>query len=349
MRRQSSQTSSLHIENVDSGETIHQRCLLIKGRSSLFEAFGDYISVTVTDAFGMSSPSQTWPMSQGYFKSLVLLTPGNNTVKLQRYNNLDLRGSIILELNYVPLLQTPPLHCAIMVAKDSPLLIDCPHYKAAGISSAHSSLNAAIAKFRTTAYMWQALTAEDMRAKGLGRRSFRLEEEYGLDTTSRVSVNTIGQRDQSKYMGSVAKIHLVRSEKSTAELRDPNVAQQNDHGSRRDDLHKYFEEALKKTGGVFESSTRPVVAGMILDSHYSMEDDLLLGHAALGCHNPKGLSLGVFGSHLTYSWPRFFEEIAACLTDTTPPGDSLCNDNGECETAWEACSIGQGAFLHEGT
>lgn len=55
----------------------------------------------------------------------------------------------------------------------------------------------------------------------------------------------------------------------------------------------------------------------------------------------------MFGSHLTYSWPRYFEEIARCLTDNTPPEEALCNDDGECETAWEACSIGQGASLHE--
>ena len=77
---------------------------------------------------------------------------------------------------YEPLLQTPPLHLAIMVAKDSPLLVDCPPAKFGAFSTAHSSLDAAVAKFRTTALMWQAQTAEDMRMKSLGRRSFRLEE-----------------------------------------------------------------------------------------------------------------------------------------------------------------------------
>jgi hypothetical protein len=60
-----------------------------------------------------------------------------------------------------------------MIAKDSPLLIDCPPLKRGAISSAQSDLDAAINKFRMTAYMWQTLTAEDMRANGLGRRSFR--------------------------------------------------------------------------------------------------------------------------------------------------------------------------------
>lgn len=55
----------------------------------------------------------------------------------------------------------------------------------------------------------------------------------------------------------------------------------------------------------------------------------------------------MFGSHLTYSWPRFLEEVSACLTDTRPPGGKVGNDNSECGTMWEACSIGQGAHIHE--
>ena len=71
---------------------------------------------------------------------------------------------------------------------------------------------------------------------------------------------------------------------------------------------------------------------MILDSHFDPATALILGHAALGCHKPTGISLGIFGSHLTYSWPRFIEEIPACLTDTTPTGDMVGNDNGECDS-----------------
>lgn len=325
---------------------MYKRCLLVQGRSSSFEEYGDHVSVTVTDGFGSKSTATTWPMSQGYFKAVVLLSPGQNEIHLQRFHSSVAKGQLSLEVTYVPLLQLPPLHLAIMIAQDSPLMMDCPPYKAGGLSSTHSSLDAAIAKFRTTAYMWQALTAEQMRAAGLGRRSFRLDEEWAVDTTSRTAYTSF--QDASKALGTTAKIHLIRSDKTVAEIRDANVAQQNERGRKRDDLHKYFEAALKAHGGIFASTNRPVVAGMILDSQFSMEQDLVVGHAALGCHNHKGLSLGMFGSHLSYSWPRFLEEIPSCLTDTTPPGDTVCNDNGECETSWEACSIGQGAFLHEG-
>lgn len=240
----------------------------------------------------------------------------------------------------MPLLQTPPLHLAILVAKDSPLAIDCPPGKFQGISNAHSGLEAAIKKFRTTAYMWQALTAEELRKNGLGRRSFRLEEEWAADTLSQSFTNDV-------TMQSTAKIHLIRSEKTVAELRDAQVAQQNPNARRRDDLHKIFSEALLAHGGPFASEAKPVVAGLILDSHYDAGSKLILAHAALGAHNPNGLSLGIFGSHLTYSWPRFVEEIPDCLLDEAAPGDRVGNDNGECVSMWRSCAVGQGAFLHE--
>lgn len=227
-----------------------------------------------------------------------------------------------------------------MVAKDSPLMVDCPPRKFGAISSAHSSLDAAIAKLRVTAYMWQALTAEEMRSNGLGRRSFRLEDEWSPDTTSRAFTNETA-------MNSTAKIHLIRTEKTVAELRDAQLAQQNPNASRSNELHEIFTEALLEHGAPFTQDARPVVAGMILDSHYDTKNRLIVAHAALGGHNSDGLSLGIFGSHLTYSWPRFMEEIPDCLLDTASPGDCVGNDNGECVSMWEACSVGQGAFLHE--
>ena len=313
----------------------------------------DYILITIKDSFGRRSfPTQSWPVAQGRFKALVLLSSGPNLVTLEHYHGWEIIGRLEVQLRYTPLTQLPPLHLAIMVAKDSPLIIDCPPSKQRGISSAHADLDAAIAKLRMTAYMWQAMTAEDMRQKGLGRRSFRLEEEWAVDTVSRQFVNSKRNDDALYNEGTcptrlTAKVHTVRTNKTVAELRDVEIAQQNESGSRRDDLHSIFSDALKEYGGPFQSFCRPVVAGLILDSTYSIEKDLILGHAALGSHNSRGLSLGIFGSHLTYSWPRFLEEVSACLLDTTPRDDCIGNDNGECTTAWEACAVSQGAMLHE--
>jgi hypothetical protein len=41
------------------------------------------------------------------------------------------------------------------------------------------------------------------------------------------------------------------------------------------------------------------------------------------------------------------EEVTQCLLDTRAPGEKVGNDNGECSTMWEACTISQGAFFHE--
>ncbi|RYP52966.1 hypothetical protein DL768_001960 [Monosporascus sp. mg162] len=250
-----------------------------------------------------------------------------------------------------------------MVAKDSPLLIDCPPSKRGAITTAHSTLDAAVLKLRMTAYMWQALTAEDLREKGLGRRSFRLDEEWGLDTTtistrlsreekgltSDVVVNSSYLQSDPKNtrMGSIAKVHIVRSEKTVAQLRDPEVAQQNHSGHKRYELQRYFEHALAEHGHPFVSASLPVVAGLILDSHYSVEKGLILAHAALGHHSPDGLSVGIYGSHTTYAWPRFLEEVPACLLDMTPTGDTIGNDKGLCTTMQGACSLGQRAMLQE--
>ncbi|KAL5348065.1 hypothetical protein ACLOAV_006545 [Pseudogymnoascus australis] len=333
------------LHNIVDGETVHQRAVVISGTCRISDnSIEDYLIVKSADYVGKESfPVQNWPVFEGHFKILIILSPGANFISLEHHHGISEYRSIQVELNYIPLLQTPPLHLAIMIAKDSPLLIDCPPSKRGAISSAHSDLDAAVKKFRMTAYMWQALTAEDLRSKHLGRRSFRLEEEWAEETLSREFLKSFTK----SQMSSTAKIHLVRSEKTVAEIRDAQVAQQNEQSHRREDLHKYFEEALKKHGGPFVASSHPIVAGLILDSSFSAEQNLILGHAALGCSNTRGLSLGIFGSHLTYSWPRFLEEVASSLLDYKIPGDTVGNDNNECGTMWEACSIGQGAFLHE--
>ncbi|KAK1561719.1 zinc metallo proteinase [Colletotrichum navitas] len=338
--------SPLTIENLHDGETVHERCIIIKGYYTTTMPWNDFITISSSDGNTKTFPSQTWPLVASCFKAMALLSPGRNILTITRCStDTENPAPSTLTLNYIPLLQTPPLHLAIMIAKDSPLLIDCPPSKYGPLSTAHSSLDAAVAKMRMAAYMWQAFTAEDMRMKGLGRRSFRLEEEFAADTTSQVFMSSYD--DSSAIMRSTAKVHIVRSSRTVAELRDADVAQQNEAGRNRNKLFDYFLDALASYGGPFETSLRPVVAGMLLDSHFSTKQHMILGHAALGCHNPEGVSLGIMGSHLAYSFPRFLEEVVECLLDTRAPGRTVGNDNDECHSFWEACCVGQGAFLHE--
>ena len=118
-----------------------------------------------------------------------MLSPGLTILEFAYVCNDCIEHTVEISVNHWPLLQYPPLHLAIMVASDSPCLIDCPPSKAAGVSCAHADLDAAIAKLRMTAYMWQAMTAEDLRLHGLGRRSFRFDEEWTADTVSREFTN----------------------------------------------------------------------------------------------------------------------------------------------------------------
>ncbi|KAH8836176.1 putative peptidase family-domain-containing protein [Flagelloscypha sp. PMI_526] len=324
------------LSNLGDNETVHQRCLLLKGSIVSRDPIDNQISISTLDEFkNVIFPEQRWPVHSSSFKALVFLAPGENIISFRKAGTDNGEVTRKRTVTYVPS-QAPPLHLAIMVAKDSLLEMDCPPNKPADL---HASLDAAVAKFRLAAYMWQAMTAEDMRMKGLGRRSFALEEEMDVDTVS-------SNLNHSKH--STAKVHIIRSEKTLAELRDPEVAQQNQAASNsgRQELHPIFSDAIRAHGNPFPTSgggsDACIIAGLILDSHYSSSQDLILAHAALG-----GASLGIFGSHTCWSWPRSIEEVSSCLLDNTPSDPSVGNDCGECGTAWEACAIGQGAFLHE--
>ena len=289
-------------------------------------------------------PEQTWPIHSGYFKALVMLSPGSNTLEMTHIQEHKQEASLKINLQYIPLLQYPPLHLAIMVAKDSPLLIDCPPQKAGGLSSAHADLSAAIGKFRMTAYMWQAMTAEDFRVKGLGRRTFRLEEEWTTDTISRDFINAghsehhaCGAEDAIR---STAKVTIVKSSKTKKEIL---YAEGKDKTpTSNSELFNIFLETLAEHGGEFDNLASPVVAGLILDAHYNKCTEQTFGHVSTGRHHSSGISLGTFGSHLTYSWPRFTEEVNSCLTDTRVPGAKTLKGKS---TIWESCAFGQSSFL----
>ncbi|KAK0744655.1 putative peptidase family-domain-containing protein [Apiosordaria backusii] len=328
--------------NADGVEQVYQRCILMTGTT---DASTDHVLLKSESRRGKpATPEQRWPVSNGHFKALALLAPGMNTVSLTSGNDDD--DKLALRIRYVPLPKTPPLHLAILIAKDSPLSIDCPPRKFGTFSSTHSSLDAVIAKFRVTALMWQALIAEDMRKKDLGRRSFQLQEEWATDTLTRESVQISTTRPQ-ETLGWVPQIHLVRTDKTVAELRHMDLAQPNQRAKSKGPLHDVFAQSLKEYGGPFVARSRPVVAGLVLDSHYDPKRNLVLGHEPFGLHEPDGLSLAVFGSHLTYAWPRFMDEIPECLLDARLSGESVSNENGQCLSLWETCAVSQRDFLCE--
>ncbi|KAI0154386.1 hypothetical protein GGR57DRAFT_466911 [Xylariaceae sp. FL1272] len=333
--------TGLRLTNVRDDEVVYQRCLLITGSCHDSSDTEDFIAVKVRDTFQRSSTQQNWPVANGSFRCLVMLHAGPNKISFKLFHKGQIHSSNDITIQHQPLLQVPPLHLAIMVAKDSPLLIDCPPTKRGAISSAHSSLDAAIVKLRMAAYMWQALTAEDFRLRGMGRRSFRLDEEWGLDTTTAASIR---HDTGTKHMDTIARVNVVRSEKSVAELRSAEPSRMVHHHA---DMYKLFEKALLAHGAPFTAGSQPVVAGMILDTQYAVDTGLTLANSAIGRNIPSGLSLGIFGSHTTYSWPRFLEEVPSCLLDPGLIGDTVANDRGQCFTMRDACCVGQAGLLLE--
>ncbi|KAK8070006.1 hypothetical protein PG994_006622 [Apiospora phragmitis] len=317
----------LRITNVADKEIVHQRCLLVIGTfestsSSVTKSKKDHVAVTIRDTFSKASKPLYWPIPANDFRCLLMLQDGINTVEFKLHSSVS--ASTTLTLDYRPLSQLPPLHLAIMYAIDSPRSIDCPPAKRGPSSSSQCDLDAAISKLRMTAYIWQAVLAEESRSMNLGRRTFRLDEQWCTDTPTSSHLDWSAG---STAMGSVAKVHLVRIEKTVAELRDYQLAEQNHRGLHPDFLYRCFRDALGSYGLPFTSHARPVVAGLVLDSHYSPIEGLILGHAAIGRHNPSGLSLGMFGSHLTSSWPRSLEEVPVCFLDVDPNGRSVANDH----------------------
>ncbi|CAG9986366.1 unnamed protein product [Clonostachys byssicola] len=316
------------IENVKNGEIVHQMSLLIKGFSDNCRIAHTSILVSVSAEIERSTGGgrkQEWPMSRGYFKALVILSPGKNDIIISNFSV----GLTTICVKYVPVAETPPLHLAILVARDSPERIDFPPCKAGSVAE-HGTLEAAIKKLRMAAAMCQALLAEEMHAAGLGRRSFRLELEDGIDTLRLESMN---DTHRSALYRTMIKVHVLRTDKSVAEIRRA------DGTPGHNELLEIFNKALEAEQGLF--GPKPVVAGLVLDSSYDASTDILSGHTSFAKHDPNSMSIGVIGSQLVYTWPRFSEEIPNCL------GDITGNEFNVRTTNWASCAMSQGSFFEK--
>lgn len=355
----------LVFENVEDGETIYQvsvsrvtsrrlltsfpqRCLIIKARFSPAADAPAFVTVEQSgEPFDALYPPQTWPVEDGNTKMIVMLSGGSNILSI--HPNSDATKAYKLRLQYAPDTRLPPLHLAVMFGRDSELTMDFEPNRSRFDDP--SSIASALARFRMAAYMWQAMIAEQMRQQGLGRRSFRLDEHWDVDTTS-ARFKHASREDEAFEAGATrntARIHLVRSEHTVEEIRDARLAQDNPHGSKSNRLYTWFLDALHYSGiSLFSWSAKPIVAGLIIDATWSQEDLFALGHAALGHHDPMGVSLCTMGSHLMYAWPEHLEDIQRCLTDVTRPEEGIvATGRDEVGTKWEVCCIGETEFLHQ--
>ena len=224
----------------------------------------------------------------------------------------------------------------ILLAKDSPGTYDAVPER---VQREGNGLETAIRKYKMTAYLWQAFTGEQMSRNSFGRRCFRFEEGW--------QQGTLSSRDfELGQMRNEAKIHVVRSNKTLAEIRDAEVAQQNPKASRGGDLFGIAGDAVRDYFQPKDGQTR-YVSVLLLDSHWDKQANLVRGHAAIG-GGGNGIQLAVFGSHALQSYPCSIEEVVPAFTDCTRTDTNfVANDLNESGSNWEAANIGIGAHMHE--
>ncbi|KAI7907358.1 putative peptidase family-domain-containing protein [Cokeromyces recurvatus] len=317
---------NIEITNVKEGETVYQRFLLINGRAGPRNSKFDKPVYVLCNDF----PKTTWPCVDSYFKAMVHLVPGPNTITFVFPNGHN-TDQLHFHVNYLPLLQNPPLSLVIMIGSDSPALFDVPPEK-----QGQNTLEIAIKKLRMAGYMWQVFCAEQMYRNGMGRRTFQLDEAWLPDTVS---------SQEEGRMRHTARVHIIRSRHTVAEIRDIRRAQQSKYSNEEfDSLFDYFMEELERHPPFDKPCT---VAGLILDSHWDTTEQVSLGHTALG-GGAGDTALGVFGSHLLHAWPTSIEDIVPSLLNNTMTDTRyVANDANESGNWWRACNIGMGAMLHE--
>ncbi|KAI3396045.1 hypothetical protein diail_541 [Diaporthe ilicicola] len=330
------------IDNVRHGAWVSQKVLIVTG--VVPGPGGRSIDGEVTvSRIDDDYPAVSWPVHDCQFKALVYLQSGLNRLrfdfaspKLPNSNTTNPIHSTQLTINAMPVSNSPPLQLAILLAKDSPGTFDAPPARA---EREGNNLEVAIRKFRMAAYLWQAYTAEQMFRNKFGRRTFRFEEEWTQGTTC-------ARDHENGRMRNEARIHVIRMDKTLAEIRDLNIAQQYKDAEDQGGLFPIAADAVKKYFNL-KPGQQQYVSCMFLDSQWDPKEKIIRGHAALGSSSGD-LKLAIFGSHSLHSYPTMLEEVVSAFTDCTPTDTKfVANDCNEAGSSWENANIGIGAHLHE--
>jgi hypothetical protein len=331
----------LSTRNADK-QQVYQKVLLVHG------TIGDPLQQSLDGTLTVSRLDDSflpvsWPVHNSQFKALVYLMPGANRLrfdfsspKLANSGSSNPIHASYLTVHMIPPVGAPPLQLAILLARDSPGTFDAIP---ARIDREGNGLETAVRKFRMAAYLWQAFTAEQMWRNRLGRRAFRFEEEWTTGSANR--------RDwENGTLRSEARVHIIRTEKTVAELRDLNRAQQNPNATDAGGLYGITADAVRDYFKPLPGQ-KLYVSVLLLDAHWDTNSKTIVGHAALG-GQVGDIHLGIFGSHCLQSYPASFEEIVPAFSDCTPTDTTtLANDCNDAGSSWEAANIGIGAHLHE--
>lgn len=345
-------TISLNFQN---GETVSSPTTIVTGSTNIV----DRGVVTFTNNNSEVFPPLSVEVNNGQFKALVNVSPDEpnlfryevasngfiNNAGIPEYQNgkpevLD-SGEITLYYNPLP---NKPIHLCLIVARDSPGTYDVPQYK---LQQGHiPSVQSAISKLKVAGRLMQAFTQDDMRGHGFHNRGFPFVEEQQTN----MALFGFPLYDSPKPHMEV-RVHVLKSSKTVAELRDVEMAQQNPNAKDSGGLFSHALDLIRgdnNLGGVIRSSGTAIQCAVIyLDSTYDRQRDMILAHAALGGGNNE-VKLAIFGSHGLHSWPDSFPGVTPAFLDSTELSKrEVANDANQCGTSWECFNITLGAFMHE--
>lgn len=294
-------------------------------------------------------PPQHAEINNGHFKSVVHLAPGANRFEIEVFADAHLSPlgfpqnaeRVVDELRltlHLAVAPSKPVHLCVVVGSDSTGAFDMPSYRRQ--RGELSQLDTAVYKLKVAARLMQAFTHEEMRANGLGNRTWQFVEE--TESHQRVFGYTV----ESPTPHREVKVHVLRLPKTVAQLRDPNLAQQNPHASDSGGLFGHAIDLIKDSElGRHDLAVQCAV--LYLDATFDTANRLILAHAALGGGTAE-VKLAIFGSHGIHSWPTTFAQCTDHFADATRLSKrEVANDCNECGTSWECLNVTLGAFMHE--
>lgn len=289
-------------------------------------------------------PPISWPACDSHFKVMAYLQPGPNKLrfdfaspKLANSSSSNPIHSSHLTIHMIPSMGSPPLQLAIVLAKDSPATYPATHTRA---EREGNGLETAIRKYRMASYLWQAFTAEQMWRNKMGRRTFRFEEEW--------TTGSANYRDrETGNMRSEARVHVIRCDKTVAQLQQLSDLQRTVADSRQamnavvaDAVRSYFQPL---------PGQKHYVAAMLLDINWDLSSDAsATADMTTPTSNPDDANIALLGSQYLQHYPSSLEEVVPSFTDCTPTDIHLVkNQYSEAGSSWEAANAGIGAHLHE--
>ncbi|KAJ8115535.1 hypothetical protein ONZ43_g4647 [Nemania bipapillata] len=316
------------VTSIRDKSTVYQKVLLVTGiiGQDPHPQLDGNVFVQRPD---MAFPPTIWPVYGAQFKALIYLFPGPNTIcfEYQKHGSaIKHRSSIVLYM-FDPK-NAPPLQLTILVAKDSPYAALDDAGREGG-----NAIEAAVRKFRTAAYLWQSFTAEQMEKNGLGRRTFRFDEEWTNGTSH--------PRDFYDHaMRSEARVHVIRIDKTVAEIRDLEHAPQSDVV---DAVAATLRDYFRITPG-----QKQYIATLMLDSEWDTKEKITQSRTAFGGQVGDNLYLAMFGSHCLQYYPSNICEVLKAFRDCSPTDLKIVGKEAQVAgSAWEAAVYGIGAHLHE--